>query len=105
MADAGSGRRDAAFASFLTLLLVSGVLGVLLLNTAMQRQADLIATQHARIAALAQQAQLLRARRDRREDPQALAARAAQLRLRPAKSVRYVDVSARPPAAGRDRAG
>jgi hypothetical protein len=89
-----------------------GVLGVLLLNTAMQQQAQRLAEQHDRLGALALEAQGLRAALDRAADPSRLEARARELRLRPAKDVRYVGsatpakrLSERRPAAERDRAG
>jgi heme exporter protein D len=95
--------REAAFAACLALVLTVGVLGVLLLNTVMQQQADQIARQHQRIAALTQQAQMLRTALDWQSDPAQLAAMAKALRLRPVKRIEFV--SARRPAAGRGRAG
>lgn len=97
--------RDAAFASCLTLVLAVGVVGVLLLNTAMQQQSDRIAAQHARVATLAQRAQEAAARLDWMSDPVLLARKARQLHLRPVKHVRYVGVSARRQGARRAHAG
>ena len=109
-----SRRRDGAFAMALVLVLSAGVLGVLLLNTSMQRQAVLMAQAHARLATLAEQTQRLEARLDWAADPAALAARARQLQLRPVKRVDYVRltdgariktrVSGRTPADVRGRA-
>jgi hypothetical protein len=102
------GRRDAAYAVVLFTVLTAGVLGVLLLNTAMQQQARQLAASHGRIAALHEQVQQLRVTVDRDNDPAALATRARRLHLRPARRVRYLlptDLSGRRPAAGPGRAG
>jgi hypothetical protein len=85
------------------LVLTIGVLGVLLLNTVMQQQADRIAQQHQRIAALAQKARELQTTLDWQSDPARLAAKAESLRLRPMKRISFV--SARRPAAARAHAG
>lgn len=105
-------RRDGAFAACLALVLGVGVLGVLLLNTSMQQQAQAMARTHDRLAALTAQAQRLAAALDWVSDPATLASRARALRLRPAKEVDYVrlpgrpaKVSGRKPGTGRDRAG
>jgi hypothetical protein len=95
--------REAAFAACLTLVLTIGVLGVLLLNTAMQQQADRISRQHQRIASLTQQSQELATALDRQSDPARLAARAKALRLRPVPRITFVNP--RTPAAGRGRVG
>jgi cell division protein FtsB len=95
--------REAAFAACLALVLTIGVLGVLLLNTVMQQQADRIAQQHQRIAKLTQQAEQLRTALDWQSDPVRLAVQARALRLRPVKRIEFV--SARPRAAERARAG
>jgi hypothetical protein len=93
------------------------VLGVLLLNTAMQQQADRMAAQHQRMSALTQRAQELQTRLDWESDPARLAVRARQLDLRPVTRVRFVSAQerrgtrtarriSRPrSAAGRARAG
>lgn len=105
-------RGDAAFAAVLALVLGVGVLGVLLLNTAMQQQSHRLAVQHQRVSDLALEAQRLRAAVDRAADPRRLEERARELRLRPAKRVRYVDprrdvadLSGSTRAAARDHAG
>ena len=95
--------REAAFAACLALVLTIGVLGVLLLNTAMQQQADRIARQHQRIASLTQKTQELQASLDWQTDPTRLAARAHALKLRPINRVDFV--SERRPAAARAHAG
>jgi hypothetical protein len=84
-------------------VLTFGVLGVLLLNTVMQQQADQIARQHQRIAALTQAAQELKTALDWQSDPARLDAKAKALRLRPVKRIGFVS----PPrlAASRARAG
>jgi len=95
--------REAAFAACLTLVLTIGVLGVLLLNTVMQQQADRIARQHQRIADLTQQTQELETALDWQSDPAQLAAKARALRLRPVPRVTFVNP--RRPAAARAHAG
>lgn len=95
--------REAAFAACLALVLAVGVLGVLLLNTVMQQQADQIARQHQRIAALMQRAQELETSLDWQSDPARLEAKAKALRLRPVKRISFV--SSQRPAAARAREG
>jgi hypothetical protein len=95
--------REAAFAACLALVLTVGVLGVLLLNTAMQQQSDRIDRQHQRIADLTQKAQELTTSLDWQSDPARLAAKAKLLRLRPVTRLAFVNP--RRPAAGRARAG
>jgi hypothetical protein len=110
---ANPGRRDAAFAAFLALVLGIGVLGVLLLNTEMQQQSHRLTVQHDKLADLSLQAQTLRAELDWAADPHRLEALARELRLRPATKVRYVEpakvrdgaANRSRPAASRDRAG
>lgn len=98
-APAAPGPRDIAFAACLALVLGFGVLGVLLLNTAMQQQSHRLAVQHDKLAELSLQAQTLRAELDWAADPARLESLARELKLRPATKVRYVD-----PAKPRDRA-
>jgi hypothetical protein len=98
------GRRDFAFAAFLALVLGFGVLGVLLLNTSMQQQAHRLEIQHDKLADLSVQAQSLRADLDWAADPHRLEALARELRLQPAKKVRYVDpATSRGDSANRQR--
>jgi hypothetical protein len=80
-------RRDAAFAVTLGLLLAVGVVAVLLLNTAMQTQADRIATVKQHLADLTLRAQVLKTEADMEAAPAVLAVRARQLHLRPATRV------------------
>jgi hypothetical protein len=109
-------RRDTAFAFCLALVLATGVLGVLLLNTSMQQQAQAMTRSHQRLSTLAEQVQRLQTAIDWASDPQRLAARARALRLRPVHRLEFVRaarpgdrvtrrVSERRPAAGRGRAG
>lgn len=86
-------RRDAVFAAFLALVLSTGVLGVLLLNTSMQQQSQAMVRSHERLAELAEQAQLLQTDLDWTSDPSRLAAKARALRLRPVQRVQYVRVT------------
>ena len=95
--------REAAFAACLILVLTLGVLGVLLLNTVMQQQADRIARQHQRIADLTQATQELQTALDWQSDPARLAAKAKELRLRPVPRVTFVNPQRR--AAARVHAG
>jgi hypothetical protein len=81
------------------------VLGVLLLNTAMQQQADRIALQQQHISSLEARQQTLQTRLDWAADPARLAARARRLHLRPVLSMRYVGLTAaRTSVSGRSRA-
>lgn len=115
---------EVAWATTLSLVLGLGIIGVLLLNTATQTQADRIAAQKARLAALALTVEQARTAADQAAAPTALAARARALDLRPAKQIGVLQlrqshqravaakhtattkkVSARAPAARRVRAG
>lgn len=104
-------RRDTAFAACLVVILTAGVLGVLLLNTSMQQQAQAMARSHQRLATLTGEAQRIKAALDWANDPARLAARARALRLRPVHRLEFVragsagSVSERRPAGGRARAG
>ena len=73
------GLRDLLFVACLTTVLTVGVLGVLLLNTAMQQQSDRMALQRQHVASLLGQAQQLRTQIDKLSTPQQLAARARRL--------------------------
>ena len=84
-------RRDVAFAGCLAVVLASGVLSVLLLNTSMQQQADLMSAQRQHMEALTQEQQSLQVGLDRLANPTVLATKARQLHLRPAGEPRYVD--------------
>ena len=78
---------DAVFATTLALVLGVGILTVLLLNTAMQTQADQIAATKQRLAALHLVVQGEQTALDRMNTPGALAARAAALHMRPAAAM------------------
>lgn len=91
------------FAAVVVLVLAVGVVGVLLLNTALQQQSDWMAVQHQRIAALQQRVQELHQRLDWASDPARLANRARALHLRPVTRIEFV--SAWPPAVARAHAG
>jgi len=84
--------RDAAYAVTLSMLLAVGILGVLLLNTAMQTQADHIATAKQRLADLQLRTQVLQTTADQQDSPAVLAARARALKLRPATHVAIISV-------------
>jgi len=85
------------FATTLAMVLGIGILGVLLLNTAMQTQADQIqATQH-RLAALRLVVQGEQTTLDRMMTPGALASRAAGLNMHPATAIAVLRVPARTP--------
>ncbi|HET7529758.1 MAG TPA: hypothetical protein VFJ98_02240 [Mycobacteriales bacterium] len=109
------GVRDLLFVACLTTVLTVGVLGVLLLNTAMQQQSDRMTAQHQRVAALVQQAQQLRTRLDQLADPSTLAAKARRLHMQPVQRLRFTatgvgvlrgePVSRRTRAAAHNRAG
>jgi len=83
------GVRDLLFVVCLTTVLTIGVVGVLLLNTAMQQQSDRMTTQRQQIASLTDQAQQLRTNIDRLATPQSLAARARRLHMKPVKRLRF----------------
>jgi Tfp pilus assembly protein PilV len=108
------GLRDLLFVGCLTTVLTIGVLGVLLLNTAMQQQSDRMALQRQQVAALNEQAQQIRTQIDRLATPQQLAAQARRLHMQPVKRLRFtvtgaaaagVKVSPRTRAAARSHAG
>ena len=84
-----SGPREVLFVGFLTAVLTVGVLGVLLLNTAMQQQSDRMDIQRQRVASLIQQAEQIRTQIDRLATPQQLAARARRLHMQPVKRLRF----------------
>jgi len=102
------GVRDLLFVVCLTTVLTLGVLGVLLLNTAMQQQSDRMAVQRQRVADLILQAQEIRTRLDRLATPQQLAARARRLHMQPVKRLRFTvagaPVSRQPREAARSHA-
>jgi hypothetical protein len=86
---AAPGLRDLLFVACLTTVLTIGVLGVLLLNTAMQQQSDRLTQQHQKLASLTDQAQQLRTRLDRLADPATLAAKARQLHMQPVTRLHF----------------
>lgn len=125
-----SSARDAVWAMTLALLLAVGIVGVLVLNTSTQTQADRIAATRQHLADLALRAQVLQTQADETAAPGTLAARARALHLRPAAHIGFLQpaparrvvtsarrvvrgahprtrtpVSARVPAARRVRAG
>jgi outer membrane murein-binding lipoprotein Lpp len=89
-------RHEAAFAVVLAGVLAVGVIGVLLLNTAMQQQSDTLDRQRAHIAQLGTQVEQLRTTIERAGEPTVLARRARALRLRPADRVHYVSAVTAP---------
>lgn len=88
---------DALFATTLSAVLAVGIVGVLLLNTAMQTQADRIQLMRERLATLALASQGARTDLDRADSPSQLAARAAALHMRPAGRMQILRASARTP--------
>jgi hypothetical protein len=88
---------DAVFATTLAALLAVGILGVLLLNTAMQTQADRIAATQHRLAGLNLAIQGAQTTLDRLNTPAELAARAIALHMRPAKGIAILRASAAVP--------
>ena len=102
------GVRDLLFVACLTAVLTVGVVGVLLLNTAMQQQSDRMTLQRQQIAALSDQAQQLRTDIDRLATPQSLAARARRLHMKPVSRLRFTVAGAavsRPTPAGSSTRG
>jgi len=88
---------DALFATTLSALLGVGIVGVLLLNTSMQTQADQIAAMRQRIAAASLRVQQAQTALDRDSSPSALATRAAALQMRPAREMPMLRPATRPP--------
>src|SRR3954451_2022433 len=86
-------RRDLAFAVFLALVLSVGVLGVLLLNTAMQTQSDRIAAQQQRIDGRQEAAQGSQTSLDWASARARLAARAGGLHLQPVLRTTFVGLT------------
>ena len=86
-------RHDGVYVASLAVLLIVGVLGVLLLNTSMQQQADRLAAQRQLIAKLTLEAQTLRTAVDEAAAPAPLAAKARHLRMHPTRHLRFVAVS------------
>jgi hypothetical protein len=78
---------DGVWAATLALLLGIGILGVLLLNTSTQTQADRIAAAKGRLADLTLHAQVLQMAADQQDAPSVLAERARALHMRPATRV------------------
>jgi hypothetical protein len=83
-------RRDLAWALLLAGLLTAGTLGVLLFNTALQRQATQLTAQQHVANRLTLQTQELSVSLHQLSDPAALALQARRLHMHPAQSVRWV---------------
>ena len=88
---------DALFATTLSALLAVGIVGVLLLNTSMQTQADRIQAMRQQIVVLSLQLQQAQTALDRDNSPSALAARATALKMRPAGELLMLRPAVRPP--------
>jgi len=88
---------DSLYAVTVAMLLATGIVGVLLLNTSMQTQADRIASVKQQMAALQQQEQTLGLAVDQLASPASLAARAAALHLRPGGPLPIIVLKAHPP--------
>lgn len=91
-------RREVAWALALSLLLTIGIIGTLLLQTAMQGEARVVQHERQRMASLQQQAQDIGRELARDADPSVLAARARALHMRPQSHPAFV----RPGSRGRD---
>ncbi len=81
------------FVSLVTLLLVSGVVGLLLFNTNMQQSSFLATSMEEQASVLAGKEESLKMQLDRLRDPQHVAARAKQLGMVPASSPAFVRLS------------
>ena len=88
---------DALFATTLSALLAVGIVGVLLLNTSMQTQADRISTMRQRIVEMSLRLQQAQTALDRDNSPSSLAARATALKMRPAGEMQMLRPGPRPP--------
>jgi hypothetical protein len=82
-------RRDLAWALLLAGLLTAGTLGVLLFNTALQRQATELTNQQQVANQLTVQTQQLSVSVNELSDPAALALQARRLHMHPAQNVRW----------------
>ena len=85
------------YAATVAAVLAAGIVGVLLLNTAMQTQADQMVSVKQRLAALQQQTQVLGVAVDQLSSPASLAARATTLQMRPAGRLPIIVLPARAP--------
>jgi len=85
---------DAVFATTLAVVLGVGIVAVLLLNTAMQTQADRIAAAQHRLATLNLAVQGAQTTLDRLNTPAELAVRASALHMRPANRIAVLRASA-----------
>ena len=83
-------KREVVWAITVSVLLVAGIVGTLLLQTAMQGQARTLQLQHDHTAALITRSQLLQRGLDRFAAPTALAARARSLHMRPQGRPRFL---------------
>jgi hypothetical protein len=88
---------DAVFATTLAIVLGVGIMAVLLLNTAMQTQADRIAAAQHRLTTLNLAVQGAQTTLDRLNTPGDLASRAGALHMRPAKGIAVLRASAAAP--------
>jgi len=82
--------REVVWVLVLVGLLSGGVVGVLLFNTAMQRQAVHLAAQQQQIQALQVRAQALQSSLQRTADPALLQREALSLHMHPASTVKVV---------------
>jgi predicted PurR-regulated permease PerM len=83
-------RRDLAWAFLLAALLTAGALGVLLFNTALQRQATQLTNQQQVANRLQLQTQELTVSLNQLSDPASLALQARRLHMHPAGRVRWI---------------
>jgi hypothetical protein len=90
-----SAPRDGLYALTISALLATGIVVVLLLNTAMQTQADRIALSKQHLSKLALQIQTMSVELDRQGVPAVLAARAQALHMRPATRLPVLDLPRR----------
>jgi hypothetical protein len=83
-------RREVVWAVTISIVLVAGIIGTLLLQTATQTQARSLQIEHRHAGRLATRSQLLRRNLSRDADPAILARRAAALHMRPQVVPRFV---------------
>jgi hypothetical protein len=84
-------RREIAWALLVSAILVSGIVGTLLLQTAMQGQARNLLQAHGRAAALAQHDRSLHRALAQAADPATLATHARALHMHPQVTPHFVD--------------
>lgn len=98
-------RREVAWAVSITLLLLTGILGTLLLRTSMEGQARTLQRAGQTAASLTDRTQELKRTLTRDADPASLAAKARALRMHPQSAPEFLTSGGVRPAGARRAAG